>query len=168
MPDRLLGSETPALSLTPDSRTQLSRSPLLVPSHASDDASSLNDDLSVLSRNRDQIRDSMSMRRSSFDSTFNSFSTTMHTQKHGLDYSPLVDNSIYEIVMNTRFKRWLRHPTTEDIPPVVLSKNDIKDKWDKDINQYRDDIKDEYRVYQSTNNISKLNRMEQMRSIDHD
>ncbi|CDO95537.1 unnamed protein product [Kluyveromyces dobzhanskii CBS 2104] len=168
MPDVLLNSETPVLSPSPDGKTQLNRSPMLVLSQASDDASSLNDDLSILSRNRDQVRDSISMRRSSFDSTFNSFSTTMHTMKHGLDYSPLVDNSIYEIVMNTRFKRWLRHPTTDDIPPVVLCKNDIKDKWDKDITEYKDEIKNEYKVYQTTNNISNLNRMEQMRSIDEE
>lgn len=167
MSDKVTGNGTPKISVDSDFKAQLSRSPLLIISQASDDASSLNDDLSIMSRSRDHIRDSFSLRRSSFESALNPLSPPMHTVKHGLDYSPLVDNSIYEIVMNTRFKRWLKHPTTEDIPPVILCKNDIKNDWEKEIEGYKHEIGDEYKVYLRTNNISSLNMMEQIRSIDN-
>lgn len=164
--DRAAGLSSPIISHSPTPMIQLNGSPRRFQSHVSDNASSLNDDLSIGSRNKDQTRDSLSMRRSSFDSTFNSIASTMHTVKHGLDYSPLVDNSIYEIVMNTRFKRWLRHPTIEDIPAVTLCKNEIKDDWSSDINNYTHEIEEEYKIYERTNNISKLNRFEQVSAVE--
>lgn len=163
---RNLDSQSPLRSQSNVPQIQLNGSAQLKNSQLSDETYSLNDDLSERSKNRDQMRDSISLRRSSFDSTFNATLIGTHTVKHGIDYSPLVDNSIYEIVLNTRFKRWLKHPSVEDIPPVTLPRSEVKNDWESYVEQYANLIQDEYKVYQKTNNISTLRRMSTIRNVD--
>ncbi|CCH62243.1 hypothetical protein TBLA_0G03060 [Henningerozyma blattae CBS 6284] len=130
---------------------------------------SLNDDIrSSTSVNPSKINsairksfDSVSIRRSfdSINSGRPSKTFMFNNDKHSGSevYSPLGNNSIYEIVMNTRRKHWLAYPTTLDIPPVILSKNEINPKWRDDINAYLSSIKNEYTTFQHTNSIRYLN-----------
>lgn len=94
----------------------------------------------------------------------NQFSLDSKSGSH--DYSPLGNNSIYEIVMNTRRKDWLRSPTSLDIPPVTVSKIDIIDGWNKIVDDYINDIGDEEAIFQSRNNITNMNKLEQIKQLD--
>ncbi|CAI4057908.1 hypothetical protein SKDZ_04G2550 [Saccharomyces kudriavzevii ZP591] len=155
------------------------------PSRNSDAASftiegdtSLNDDLlsmsgSVTPRARRSSRmslDSITPRRS-FDSrtisvaNSRSFGFENETHSGSMDFSPLGNNSVYEIVMNTRRKNWLNYPTIADIPPVSLSKNDLDDHWKTHVRDYVENIKGEYQIFQSTNNIRNMNQMEQLKEL---
>ncbi|CAI4037916.1 hypothetical protein SMKI_04G2520 [Saccharomyces mikatae IFO 1815] len=155
------------------------------PSRNSDSASftlegdtSLNDDLlsisgSVTPRARRSSRmslDSITPRRS-FDSrtlsvaNSRSFGFENETHSGSMDFSPLGNNSIYEIVMNTRRKNWLNYPTVADIPQVSLSKNDLDDHWKTHVREYVENIKSEYQIFQSTNNIRNMNQTEQLKEL---
>ncbi|KAL6946392.1 hypothetical protein ACO0RG_000544 [Hanseniaspora osmophila] len=71
-----------------------------------------------------------------------------------MEYSPLGNNSIYEVVMNTRRKDWLTRPTTEDIPPVKLSSDETNKvlnsgrPWLKEIEGYVAMIQAEFSKYE--------------------
>lgn len=139
---------------------------------------SLNDDLlsisgSVTPRARRSSRlslDSITPRRS-FDSrtlsvaNSRSFGFENETHSGSMDFSPLGNNSIYEIVMNTRRKNWLNYPTVADIPQVSLSKNDLDDHWKTHVIEYVKNIKSDYQIFQSTNNIRNMNQMEQLKEL---
>lgn len=53
------------------------------------------------------------------------FTFSMDSKSGSQNYSPLGNNSIYEVIMNTRYKHWLQTPTNIDITPVILSKNEL-------------------------------------------
>ncbi|CAI4055069.1 hypothetical protein N7582_000238 [Saccharomyces uvarum] len=139
---------------------------------------SLNDDLlsisgSVTPKARRSSRmslDSLTPRRS-FDSrtisiaNSRSFGFENETHSGSMDFSPLGNNSIYEIVMNTRRKNWLNYPTVADIPPVSLSKTELDDHWKTYVKDYVENIKGEYQIFQSTNNIRNMNQMEQLKEL---
>ena len=80
-----------------------------------------------------------------------------------MSYSPLGNNSIYEIVMNTRNKHWLQPPTNLDIPPITLSKNVIDENWKEVVTQYVDDLKKDIDLFTERNNLKNTNRLEEMR-----
>ena len=80
-----------------------------------------------------------------------------------MSYSPLGNNSIYEIVMNTRNKHWLQPPTNLDIPPITLSKNVIDENWRQVVTQYVDDLKKDIDLFTERNNLKNTNRIEEMR-----
>ncbi|KAL3232254.1 Vacuolar protein sorting-associated protein 54 [Nakaseomyces bracarensis] len=143
-----------------------------------DDVSSLNDDLRSVSGSN-QLKspsrmsvDSISLRRS-FDSQSHfggrisnrgfGFDHTRHSGS--MDYSPIGNNSIYEIVMNTRRKNWLTYPSVADIPPITLTKNELPMGWKEKIDSYRKAINSEYSVFKATNNIKSVNRMQQIRQF---
>lgn len=142
-----------------------------------DDSTSLNDDLVSVSgsnaRPLDSSRmslDSYSIRRS-FDSSVmgrhsRSFGFDKENHSGSMEYSPLGNNSIYEIVMNTRRKDWLAYPTVNDIPPVSLSKPVIEDAWKKAVKQYIGEVKYESRIFESTSNLRSMTRMEQLRQLE--
>ncbi|EDO17582.1 hypothetical protein Kpol_1061p4 [Vanderwaltozyma polyspora DSM 70294] len=151
---------------------------LIHDSHSSfnDDDTSLNDDLlsiSASNRHRDLSRksvDSISVRRS-FESSIGgrgsrSFGFGNGRHSGSEVYSPLGNNSIYEIVMNTRRKNWLNYPTSYDIPPVVLTKNEIDSEWKADVKKYVDSIKTEYSYFESTNNLKHMNRLEKIKQLE--
>ncbi|KAH3900611.1 related to Vacuolar protein sorting-associated protein 54 [Saccharomycodes ludwigii] len=67
-------------------------------------------------------------------------------------YSPLGNNSIYEVVMNTRRKNWLRPATVEDIPPVRLSKEAFlhdSSNWKPLLKEYLNLISNDYNRFSS-------------------
>ncbi|KAL6950095.1 hypothetical protein ACO0QE_000765 [Hanseniaspora vineae] len=74
-----------------------------------------------------------------------------------MEYSPLGNNSIYEVVMNTRRKDWLTRPTAEDIPPVKLSSDETNRilnsgrPWLKEIEGYVAMIKEQFFKYEELN-----------------
>ncbi|KAK5959074.1 Vps54p PWA37_003754 [Arxiozyma heterogenica] len=124
-------------------------------------------------------RTSISLSRPSIESTVSRYTSnsTIFTGQHrnqfslnsksgSHDYSPLGNNSIYEIVMNTRRKDWLRSPTSVDIPPVTVSKLDIIDGWNKIVDDYMEDIGEEETIFQSRNNITNMNKLEQIKQLD--
>lgn len=124
-------------------------------------------------------RDSVSPSRPSMDSIISratSNSTTfagtyrnqfsMDSKSGSRDYSPLGNNSIYEVVMNTRRKDWLRPPTAIDIPPVSISKNEIIEGWSKIVDDYVDDIAEEEITFRSRNNIRNMNTLEQIKQLE--
>ncbi|QLQ80415.1 hypothetical protein HG537_0D04160 [Torulaspora globosa] len=142
-----------------------------------DDSTSLNDDLvSVSGSNARPLYssrmslDSYSIRRS-FDSSVmgrhsRSFGFDKENHSGSMEYSPLGNNSIYEIVMNTRRKDWLAYPTVNDIPPVPLSKPVIEDSWKKAVKQYVTEVKSESSIFESTSNLRSMTRMEQLRQLE--
>lgn len=143
------------------------------------DISSLNDDLRSVSGSN-QLKspsrisvDSNSIRRS-FDSSFGGRMSNRgfgfdHARHSGsMNYSPIGNNSIYEIVMNTRRKNWLTYPSVADIPPITLTKNDLPVGWKEKIDSYRKAINSEYSVFKATNNIKSVNRMQQIRQLSDD
>lgn len=91
-----------------------------------------------------------------------------HNGRHSgsKDFSPLGNNSIYEIVMNTRRKNWLNAPTSYDIPPVSLTKNQINSNWRKEVYDYVKNIKPEYGTFESMNNIKSINRRENLKKLE--
>lgn len=166
---------------------KLPNSPTKTPEHSRSESpssptteASLNDDLlSVYSsttridKNRHVARfsmDSTSFRRS-FDSSSiygrqnRSYLLDNELHSGSMDFSPLGNNSIYEIVMNTRRKNWLRHPTTDDIPPVSLSKNEIQSGWKEVISNYVGGIRAEYPTFESTNNLKSIDRLDQLKQL---
>ncbi|CCE65671.1 hypothetical protein TPHA_0M00970 [Tetrapisispora phaffii CBS 4417] len=141
-----------------------------------DDETSLNDDILSISestKNKHLSRmslDSASVRKS-FESSIAGRSSRTFGFGHGIhsgsqDFSPLGNNSIYEIVMNTRRKNWLGFPTSYDIPPVTLSKNEIEKNWKADIKNYIESVKQEYLIFESTNNLKNMNRLEQIKQLE--
>lgn len=142
-----------------------------------DDSTSLNDDLASISGSNARplassrlSLDSYSVRRS-FDSSVmgrhsRSFGFDKDSHSGSMEYSPLGNNSIYEIVMNTRRKDWLAYPTVNDIPPVSLSKPEIKDSWKRAVKQYVGEVKQESRIFESTSNLRSMTRMEQLRQLE--
>ena len=139
------------------------------------DDTSLNDDLLSISGSRYKNSSRRSVDSVSFRRSFESSATGRNGRSFGFsndihsgsqDYSPLGNNSIYEVVMNTRNKNWLGYPTSYDIPPVVLSKNDIDPKWRNQIKHYSDSIKSEYSIFESTNNLRNMNRLEQIKQLE--
>lgn len=143
---------------------------------AEEDQESLNDDLmstrNTINNNNDvqsiitgttrrRSFDSVSVRRS-FDSTLGTQSSRTFvyrndTHSGSKDYSPLGNNSIDEIVLNTRRKNWLIPPTSHDIPPVILSKNDISNNWKDELKDYVKSINNEFRNYQNNKGIRNNN-----------
>lgn len=113
--------------------------------------------------------DSIISRATSNSTTFagtnrNQFS--MDSKSGSRDYSPLGNNSIYEVVMNTRRRDWLRPPTAMDIPPVSISKNEIIEGWSKIVGDYVDDIAEEEITFRSRNNIRNMNTLEQIKQLE--
>ncbi|CAR22119.1 Vps54p [Lachancea thermotolerans CBS 6340] len=142
------------------------------PSPMADDSGSLNDDLVSVysSANRTEkflfssgrlSVDSASVRRS-FDSSSvwgkqgRLYAPGSEIHSGSMEFSPLGNNSIYELVMNTRRKNWLRHPTTDEIPPVVLSKVHIPESWRESTSVYVDEIKPSYETFERTNNLETI------------
>ncbi|CUS21586.1 LAQU0S03e05996g1_1 [Lachancea quebecensis] len=142
------------------------------PSPMADDSGSLNDDLvSVYSSANRTEKFLFSSGRLSIDSTSvrRSIDSSSVWGKQGrlyapgseihsgsMEFSPLGNNSIYELVMNTRRKNWLRHPTTDEIPPVVLSKVQIPESWRESTSAYVDEIKNSYETFERTNNLETI------------
>lgn len=167
---QLHSNATPKI-IAPDSPTKATRSPSI------GDSTSLNDDLASLSgsnnRHRQSSRmslDSYSVRRS-FESSVmgrnnRSFGFDNENHSGSVEFSPLGNNSIYEIVMNTRRKGWLGYPTVSDIPPVVLTKNEIERSWKNAVRNYVDEIKNESSIFESTNNLRSMTRMEQLKQLE--
>lgn len=91
---------------------------------------------------------------------------SMDSKSGSRDYSPLGNNSIYEIVMNTRRTDWLRPPTSVDIPPVTVSKNEIVEGWNKIVDGYINEIGDEEATFRSRNSIKNMNTLEQIKQLD--
>ncbi|AAS50678.2 ABL093Wp [Eremothecium gossypii ATCC 10895] len=84
----------------------------------------------------------------------------------GVNYSPLGQNSIFEIVMNTRRKGWLRAPTVQDIPPVPLSKDMPEGDWKTRLGSYVSRISDGYTTFQNTNTLASMNRSHQLKKLE--
>ncbi|AGO10362.1 AaceriABL093Wp [[Ashbya] aceris (nom. inval.)] len=84
----------------------------------------------------------------------------------GVNYSPLGQNSIFEIVMNTRRKGWLRAPTVQDIPPVPLSKDMPEGDWKTRLGSYVDRISEGYTTFQNTNTLTSMNRSHQLKKLE--
>lgn len=157
--------------IVPESPAKGTRSP------SEDGTTSLNDDLASVSgintrpvASSRMSLDSYSVRRS-FDSSVmgrhsRSFGFDNESHSGSMEFSPLGNNSIYEIVMNTRRKDWLAYPTVIDIPPVALSKNVIEDSYKKAARQYVKEIRHESSVFESTNNLRSMTRMEQLRQLE--
>ncbi|AMD20978.1 HEL303Cp [Eremothecium sinecaudum] len=82
------------------------------------------------------------------------------------DISPLGSNSIYEVVMNTRLKGWIKKPTVANIPPVNLSKSPLPNDWKKDLREYSDGIIEEFKMFQNTNSLTSMNKFDQLRKIE--
>lgn len=172
-PDKTVDSTlmTAPQIIAPGSPEKETRSPSL------DDSTSLNDDLASISGSNARhvassrmSLDSYSVRRS-FDSSVmgrhnRSFGFDNENHSGSMEYSPLGNNSIYEIVMNTRRKDWLSYPTVNDIPPVSLSKPVIKDSWKRAVKQYVRDVKKESVIFESTNSLKSMTRMEQLRQLE--
>lgn len=146
-------------------------------SPSEDDSTSLNDDLASLSGNavRPPASSRMSLDSGSVRRSFESSVMGRHSRSFGFDneshsgsmeFSPLGNNSIYEVVMNTRRKDWLAHPTVNDIPPVALSKDKIEDSYKKAVRHYVKEIRHESSVFESASNLRSVTRMEQLRQLE--
>ncbi|KAG0662011.1 hypothetical protein C6P45_001225 [Maudiozyma exigua] len=92
------------------------------------------------------------------------FTYSMDSKSGSQNYSPLGNNSIYEVVMNTRYKHWLQAPTNLDIIPVILSKNELAENWNGNVTKYIDTINDDAEVFVNRSNIKSVNRIEEMKS----
>ncbi|SCU78604.1 LANO_0A03444g1_1 [Lachancea nothofagi CBS 11611] len=150
----------------PRTDVESSPSPLL------DDSASLNDDLMSLnsSANKtDRLRYLSSGISGESNSVRQSFESTSVWGRQGrvyppgsemhsgsMEFSPLGNNSVYELVMNTRRKNWLKRPTTDDIPPVILSKNTVPESWRQDTSTYVNQIKSEYEIFEHNNNLETV------------
>lgn len=132
--------------------------------NATDDASGRNS-VSPSRPSMDSVISRVTSNSTTFAGTYrNQFS--MDSKSGSRDYSPLGNNSIYEVVMNTRRKDWLRPPTTIDIPPVSISKNEIIEGWNKVVDDYVEEIGDEEATFRSRNNIKNMNSLEQIKQLD--
>ncbi|SCU93744.1 LAME_0F04852g1_1 [Lachancea meyersii CBS 8951] len=155
----------PSLKVLKASQPDLESSP----SAMLEDSTSLNDDLMSVhsSANKtDRLRflsgrmspESTSIRQS-FDSSsvwgrqgrFNAAGNVMRSGS--MEFSPLGNNSVYELVMNTRRKNWLKRPTTDDIPPVILSKNKVFDTWRENTSKYVEEVESDYAVFEHHNSL---------------
>ena len=92
------------------------------------------------------------------------FTFSMDSKSGSQNYSPLGNNSIYEVVMNTRYKHWLQAPTNLDIIPVILSKNELAENWQNNVTSYVDTINADAEVFVNRSNIKSINRIEEMKS----
>ena len=92
------------------------------------------------------------------------FTFSMENKSGSSNYSPLGNNSIYEVVMNTRYKQWLQAPTNLDITPVMLSRNEIPDNWNGLVSTYVNTISGDAEVFVNRANIKNVNRLEDIRS----
>ncbi|CCF58275.1 hypothetical protein KAFR_0E01210 [Kazachstania africana CBS 2517] len=92
------------------------------------------------------------------------FGFSMNSKSGSMNYSPLGNNSIFEVIMNTRNKNWLRSPTALDIPLVTLSRNEVADNWEDKLQNYVKDVKDEVAIFSSR---VDLKRVEQMRQLNN-
>ncbi|QLG71832.1 hypothetical protein HG535_0C01810 [Zygotorulaspora mrakii] len=155
--------------VVPDTPTKSMESPSI------GDNTSLNDDLASIAGSRLPNSSRMSIDSYSLRPSFESSVAGRHNRSFGFDnenhsgsveYSPLGNNSIFEIVMNTRRKNWLSYPTVNDIPPVVLSSNSLDSSWKTVVHKYVNDIKYESSVYESTNNLKSMTRMEQLKQLE--
>ncbi|SJM83286.1 related to Vacuolar protein sorting-associated protein 54 [Zygosaccharomyces bailii] len=116
--------------------------------------------------------DSLSVR--SFDSSAvggrggtRTFSFDHNNHSGSMEYSPLGNNSIFEIVMNTRRKNWLGFPSVQDIPPVVLTKDTINPELQKTVAEYVQSIGHECAVFENSNNLKSMNRIEQIKQLEN-
>lgn len=91
------------------------------------------------------------------------FMFSMDSKSGSMNYSPLGNNSIFEIIMNTRYKQWLKPPTNLDITPVALSKNDIAEDWNETVAEYVSNIKDDAETFVNRSNLKNINRLEEMK-----
>lgn len=165
----LMQERTPPIVRTP----QFQRRDNMSPSARTDDNASLNDDLLSVNSSTNRTERSRfpsgrpSMDSMSFRQSFESSSVwgrqgklyALGSEAHSgsMDFSPLGNNSIYEIVMNTRRKNWLRRPTTEDIPPVILSKNELENDWKNKIGDYVNTIQQDYAIFERMNDLKHAN-----------
>ncbi|CEP61196.1 Vps54p LALA0_S02e08878g [Lachancea lanzarotensis] len=165
----------PSLRVPKPSQVDLESSP----SAMLDDSTSLNDDLMSInsSINRtDRLRfssgrlspGSMSLRQS-FDSSsvwgrqsrFNTPGNEGHSGS--MEFSPLGNNSVYELVLNTRRRNWLKRPTVDDIPPIILSKNEVPETWRDDTHKFVKDIESDYAVFEHNNNLETVKGLGRLR-----
>ncbi|SCU80389.1 LADA_0B07096g1_1 [Lachancea dasiensis] len=79
------------------------------------------------------------------------------------EYSPLGNNSVYELVMNTRRRNWLKRPTIDDIPPIILSKNELPATWREDTEKYTGNIKSEHKQFEYHNNLEAVKGLNRLR-----
>ncbi|SCU84019.1 LAMI_0C05842g1_1 [Lachancea mirantina] len=150
---------------------QFTKKPPITPSPPAEESSSLNDDLmsvnsgfykgdGLISHSGGLSVDSSSYRRSFESSSAWGRSgrglISIDDHSGSLDFSPLGNNSIYEIVMNTRRKNWLGRPSVEDIPPVTLSKNGLQNDWKSKIDSHIGVLSQEYDVFQKFNNLQAV------------
>ncbi|SMN20318.1 similar to Saccharomyces cerevisiae YDR027C VPS54 Component of the GARP (Golgi-associated retrograde protein) complex [Maudiozyma saulgeensis] len=91
------------------------------------------------------------------------FTFSMDSKSGSQNYSPLGNNSIYEVVMNTRYKHWLQAPTNIDITPVILSKNELSENWNDCVTNYVSTIKDDAETFVNRSDIKSINRIEEMK-----
>ncbi|SCU91666.1 LAFA_0F05094g1_1 [Lachancea sp. 'fantastica'] len=169
----------PSLKVPKPSQVDLESSP----SAMLDDSTSLNDDLmsinSSTSRN-DRLKYSsgrLSPGSTSFRQSFDSSSVwgrqsrfnTPGNEGHSgsMEFSPLGNNAVYELVLNTRRRNWLKRPTIDDIPPIILSKNEIPETWRDDTHKYVADIESDYLVFERNNNLETVKGLERLR-LDED
>ncbi|GAV46553.1 hypothetical protein ZYGR_0A01450 [Zygosaccharomyces rouxii] len=167
-----LNTSTPKMTNS-DSSPKLTRTPSI--------DGSLNDDLVSVSGNVGKLLPSSRMSMDSF--SVRSLDSSAiggrissrpfvfdHSNHSGsMEYSPLGNNSIFEIVMNTRRKNWLGYPSVQDIPPVVLTKDIVDPEIQNTVMNYVQSIGPECAVFESSNNLKIINRIEQIKQLEtHD
>lgn len=120
----------------------------------------------------------LSLPRRSMESIFSTSNTTITNTGNGrfpfnldarsgsIDYSPLGNNSIFELVMNTRRRDWLRPPTTIDIPTVQLSKETVDSNWRNLVDEYVESITSEEATFKKRNDIKIVFQMEKVKQIN--
>lgn len=91
------------------------------------------------------------------------FTFSMDSKSGSQNYSPLGNNSIYEVIMNTRYKHWLQTPTNIDITPVILSKNELAENWNDSVTSYVNSIQDDAETFVNRSDIRNINRIEEMK-----
>lgn len=167
-----LNQATPKMTNS-DSPSGLIRSPSI--------DGSLNDDLVSVSGNTSKLlppsrmsMDSFSVRSldsSAIGGRINSRPFVLDQSNHSgsMEYSPLGNNSIFEIVMNTRRKNWLGYPSVQDIPPVVLTKDIVDPEVQNTVANYVQSISPECSIFENSNNLKSINRIEQIKQLEpHD
>lgn len=139
---------------------------------------SLNDDLVSVSDNVDKLlppsrvsMDSFSVKSVDSPAVGGKISSKPFVFDHSnhsgsMEYSPLGNNSIFEIVMNTRRKNWLGYPSVQDIPPVVLTKDIIDPEIQNTVTNYVRSINPECAIFESSNNLKNINRIEQIKQLE--
>lgn len=169
-------SESPLNASTPkmmnsDSPSKTTRTPSI--------DGSLNDDLVSISGNAVKLLPSSRMSMDSF--SVKSLDSSAiggrissrpfvfdHSNHSGsMEYSPLGNNSIFEIVMNTRRKNWLGYPSVQDIPPVVLTKDILDPGLQKMVMDYVQSVGPECAIFENSNNLKSMNRIEQIKQLEN-